>query len=115
MVTKIANDLTSLVTRVSAIEKLTSGIPALFAPTDVSTLTGRGKLLGSLARGSIGTVQSQDMELYRQLADGSWEATGITVKVYEDGFLVPSSIGVNTMIRWERSGQKRYYAGHRCS
>lgn len=115
MITKIANGLADLVARVAAIEKLTGGIPALFAPPDVSTPTGRGKLLGTLTRGAIGSVQSADMELYRQVADGSWEATGITAKVYEDGFLVATSIPIDTLIRWEKSGQKRYYAGHRCT
>lgn len=114
-VTRIASDLATLVSRVSAIEKIVSGIPALFAPPDVTTREGHARLTATLNKGSLGTPTSADANPWRQLADGSWELdTTITIKIYDVGFLVMASLTSGADIRWKAFGRKRYYDGGGC-
>lgn len=110
-VREIGASLSGTFEKIARIEKVLTSIPALLAPPDVTTREGHAKLSGTLTKGTITSAQSQDALLYRQLENGNWELTDVTVKIYDCGFICGASLPVDTIIRWKAFGRKRYYDG----
>jgi len=109
------DSITTIKTRIAAIDRVLTSIPALLAPPDVTTREGHARLTGTLTKGSLGTPTSCDANPWRQLENGSWELdTSITIKIYDVGFLVMASLSSGADIRWKAFGRKRYYDGGGC-